>query len=531
VTTNGVSGIRPPDGGGLPAAINPQTVHCEVRPSARTDGTLAEYDDGYRRSAIAVAYWAAWVALGAWGFRFLFSYRRSALWMVLAAFLLTNRDVLPAYRVRRPLRAAALLLASLACATLLYCTSDWWFAVFEGWHSSNNDPWVRQTLKRVWFPALYILGTLLTAGILVLPFKRALGELTVVALATLGVLTTVLVQSDLILSTAAWHHDWLVSAMLLFRALIVGLGAAAIAARVRSPENPYAWCPLCERIWRGAIPVPWGIALYLTSILASLGLFLFFGISYNTHGPNGSLRVGIQLMWVCLGEVLPVLLFLAGSLIALRTLGEAAARRPWSSRIAQALIMLILIPIAVTVARWNGFSTGEQLQSSLAVVLGTAYSYRLTPDGSGLVFDGNVTYGVADQLKRELSLHPAVRRLILISGGGLIDEARATADIIANAQLDTVVENSCDSACILMFLAGTHRTLVPPGKLGFHRLVTLNPLVASAGIGSCSEYARYRVSKDFCRQVDVVVPPAIWYPTQEELVAAHVISGPTPVTR
>jgi hypothetical protein len=187
VTTNGVSGIRPPDGGGLPAAINPQTVHCEVRPSARTDGTLAEYDDGYRRSAIAVAYWAAWVALGAWGFRFLFSYRRSALWMVLAAFLLTNRDVLPAYRVRRPLRAAALLLASLACATLLYCTSDWWFAVFEGWHSSNNDPWVRQTLKRVWFPALYILGTLLTAVILVLPFKRALGELTVVALATLGI--------------------------------------------------------------------------------------------------------------------------------------------------------------------------------------------------------------------------------------------------------------------------------------------------------------------------------------------------------
>jgi hypothetical protein len=526
-----MSGISSPDGGGLPAAINSQKVCCEVRSGASTDGALAEYDDGYRRSIITMAYWAAWVALGAWGFRFLFAYRRNALWMVLAVFLLTNSDILPAYRVRRPLRFPALFLASLACAMLLYGTSDWWFSVFEGWHSSSNDPWVRQTLKRVWFPTLYILGMLLTAGTLVLPFKRALGKHTVVALATLGTLITIVVQSDLVLSKAAWQHDWWVSALLLFRALVVGLGAAAIAERVRSPDKPYAWCSLWGRIWRGTISVPWGITIYLISILASLGLLVFFGFSYNTHGTDGSLRVGKQLMLVSAAEVLPCLLFLAGSLIALRTLGEAASRRPWSSRIAQALIMLILIPIAVAMARSNGLLAGAKLQSSLAVVLGTAYSYRLTPDGSGLVFNGNVTYGVADQLKRELGLQPAVRRLILNSGGGLTDEASATAAIIGDAQLDTVVENSCESACILMFLAGAHRILVPPGKLGFHRFVTLNPLAASGGIASCGEYAQYGVSKEFCKKIDTVVPPAMWYPTQEELVAAHVISAPTPVTR
>lgn len=83
------------------------------------DGTLTAETTGYRRSVIAVAYWAAWVAFGAWGFRFLFAYRRNALWMVLAVFLFTQGDILPAYQVRRPLRFAALLLASLACAMLL----------------------------------------------------------------------------------------------------------------------------------------------------------------------------------------------------------------------------------------------------------------------------------------------------------------------------------------------------------------------------------------------------------------------------
>ena len=495
------------------------------------DGTHADGTTGYRRSVIAVAYWAAWVALGVWGFRFLFAYRRNALWMVLAVFLFTQGDILPAYQVRRRLRLAALLVASLACAMLLYGTSDWWFSIFEGWHSSSSDPWVRQTLKRLWFPTLYILGTLLTAGMLVLPFKRALGKWTVVVLATLGSFITIWAQSDLILSPAAWRHDWLVSALMLFRALIVGLGAAAVAERVQLPSNPNPWCSVCRRIWRGMISVPWGITIYLISILASLGLLVLFGISYNTNGTDGSLRVGRQLLLVSVGEVLPCLLFLAGSLIALRAFGEASVRRPWSSRIAQALIVLILIPVAVNVGRSNGLLAGEQLQSSLAVVLGTAYSYRLTPDGAGLVFDGHVTYGVADQLNRELRLHPAVRRLILNSGGGLTDEATAAAAIIGKAQLDTVVENSCESACVLMFLAGTQRTLVPPGKLGFHRFVALNPLAAMSDIASCGEYARYGLSRGFCGKVDTYIPPAMWYPTQEDLVAAHVISAPTPATR
>jgi len=495
--------------------------------SLDSDGAFAGFDDGYRRSIIAVAYWASWVAFGIWGFRFLFAYRRNALWMVLVVFLLTQGDILPAYRVRHPLRAAALALASIACGMLLYCTSDWWFAVFEGWHSTSNDPWVRQTLKRLWFPAMYIVGALLTACMLVLPFKRALGELTTVALATLGVVTTVWVQSDLILNMAAWRHDWLVSALLLFRALIVGLGAAAIAERIRSPENRHAWCLLCRRIWRGTIGVPWGISIYAISILGSLGLLVFYGFSYNARGADGSLLVGKQLMWISVGEVLPCVLFLAGSMISLRTFGEAAVRRPWLSGIAQALILAILIPIALSVGRSTGLLTGAQLQSSLAVVLGTAYSYRLTPDGAGLVFEGNVTYGVADRLKRELTQHPALRRLALNSGGGLTGEASAAADIIRDAQLDTVVENSCTSACTLIFLAGKHRTVIPPGKLGFHRVVALNPLAPDAGVDSCDEYARYGVSRDFCAKVNTFVPPAMWYPTEEELVAAHVISPST----
>jgi hypothetical protein len=450
--------------------------------------------------------------------------------MVLACFLLTHADVLPAYRVRRSLRLVALLLASLACGMLLYGTSDWWFSVLEGWHSSSNDPWVRQTLHRVWFPAMYVVGTLLSAGMLVFPFRRALGQYTVVTLATVGSLITVWVQSDLILNPVAWRHDWLVSALLLFRAIIVGLGAAALADRRRSPGDPYAWCPLCGRIWRGTISVRWGITIWFVSLVASVALTIA-GFSYNVHRLDGSLRIGKLLLFVISTEMLPIVVFFAGSLIAMRTLSAAAGRRPWSSRVAQTIIVLIVVPVAVSVTRSNGLVAGEKLSSLLAVELGTAYSYRVSPEGSDLFFDGNVTYGAADQLKRELGLHPLARRLTLSSGGGLAQEAIDTAAIIHEHHLDTIVQNSCESACVLMFLAGEHRTLVASGKLGFHRTVTLNPLAGVDSVSFCSDYARYGVSEGFCRKVEAFVPPAMWYPTREELAAAHIISAPTPVTR
>jgi hypothetical protein len=179
----------------------------------------------------------------------------------------------------------------------------------------------------------------------------------------------------------------------------------------------------------------------------------------------------------------------------------------------------------VSVARSNGLLAGEKLVSLLAVDLGTAYSYRVSPDGSGLFFEGHVTYGVADQLKRELGLHPRVRRLTLSSGGGNAQEAIDAGAIIHADHLDTVVESSCESACVFMFLAGEHRNLGASGKLGFHETVALNPLAGRGNVSLCNEYARYGVAGDFCRKVEAVVPPAIWYPTREELAAAHVLSA------
>jgi hypothetical protein len=490
------------------------------------NGTIVEHDGGYRRSVIAVAYWAAWVALGIWGFRLLFAYRRSAWWMVMAAFLLTQDDILPAHQVRRPLRVVALASASLACGMLLYGTSDWWFSVLEGWHSASNDPLLRQTLQRLWFPTLYILGTLLSAGMLVVPFRRALGPYIVLSLATVGSLATIWVQSDSILSLAAWRHDWLLSALLLFRAIIVGLGSAALAARFGPPGHRRAWCPLCERIWRGRISVRLGLGSCLVALFVSLALTIA-GSSYAVHRQDGSLQVGKMLIFVFFTEILPIVVFVAGCLIALRTLNAAAARRPWSSRVAQTIIVLMAAPVVVGVARSNGLFAGEKLVSLLAVDLGTAYSYRVSPDGSDLFFQGHVTYGVADQLKQELGSNPLVRRLTLSSGGGNAQEAIDAGAIIHEDHLDTFVQSSCESACVFMFLAGEHRNLGTSGKLGFHETVPLNPLAGRGNVSLCYEYARYSVSEDFCRKVEAVVPPAIWYPTREELVAANVVSAPT----
>ncbi len=125
----------------------------------------------------------------------------------------------------------------------------------------------------------------------------------------------------------------------------------------------------------------------------------------------------------------------------------------------------------------------------------------------------------ADRLTEELNDHPGISRLRLDSVGGAIGEAMRAAKIIAAHHLDTVVGEECLSACTVMFVAGKKRTLEKDGKLKFHAARSADPTEHLFG-----SYAPFGVDRRFVARVEAFEPPALWYPSREELIAAGVLS-------
>ena len=67
-----------------------------------------------------------------------------------------------------------------------------------------------------------------------------------------------------------------------------------------------------------------------------------------------------------------------------------------------------------------------------------------------------------------LKTNENIRVLILNSEGGYLEAGYDIADIVIDAELDTHVDNVCESACATIFLAGKKRSLGLGGKIGFH---------------------------------------------------------------
>ena len=93
----------------------------------------------------------------------------------------------------------------------------------------------------------------------------------------------------------------------------------------------------------------------------------------------------------------------------------------------------------------------------------------ISADGETITVSGKIDFRLNTALVEALAAHPAIRRVSLASDGGYIYAARALAFNIGKYRLDTIAEQSCNSACTLAFMAGAARTLGPEGRLGFHR--------------------------------------------------------------
>jgi hypothetical protein len=152
----------------------------------------------------------------------------------------------------------------------------------------------------------------------------------------------------------------------------------------------------------------------------------------------------------------------------------------------------------------------------------------MSRDGTELEFSGPITIGTARDFAQALDAAPQVSALHLSSPGGVVTEAGRIAAKATQRGLVTYVSDECSSACTDIFLAGRQRWIGDRAKLGFHR-ASYAGSVSYMASSLARDERRYLISlgipADFAEKAVSRAGAAIWYPTHDELLRAHVISG------
>lgn len=262
--------------------------------------------------------------------------------------------------------------------------------------------------------------------------------------------------------------------------------------------------------WRGTCP-PW-IALVLVLICG---------------------RMAVAELWQALPAPLPAPLF-ATLLCADMMLASWQVVGAWRSlsrgidaraqghvllagRVAVTVVAVVIATHAIDRAAWQTAASSPVSRvgpQPLEVRNGVAY------------LTGTIDY---DLLAR-FEATPAARfsELDLDSAGGQVFAARALARKVKAQGVKTRVSKRCDSACTLIFMAGSHRALGPKGELGFHGyLLQANALQIDVAAQEAIDRAFLRdqgVSASFAARAFATPHAEIWRPDRSVLADAGVLS-------
>lgn len=151
-----------------------------------------------------------------------------------------------------------------------------------------------------------------------------------------------------------------------------------------------------------------------------------------------------------------------------------------------------------------------------------ARGVRIVGIGQELELYGGISSSTPTNLERVLNSDRGAVMLRVTSTGGRVGAAQQTADIVKARHLDTFVQDECDSACTIVFLAGTKRWISKGARLGFHN-AKFGGVEVPEEMGR--ELSKAGLSRDFIRRVENTQSKAMWYPSEQELLSAHVITG------
>ncbi|HEX2009796.1 MAG TPA: hypothetical protein VJN44_02550, partial [Roseateles sp.] len=156
-------------------------------------------------------------------------------------------------------------------------------------------------------------------------------------------------------------------------------------------------------------------------------------------------------------------------------------------------------------------------------------AFKLSADGRTVRLSGPIGMGDATRLQALLAGTPQPVRLFeLDSPGGRIYEAERMVELVRKSGAGTRAVGGCESACTLVFLAGTQRQLMPGAQLGFHRASsgTYNPVFDEMANRELSAtYRRMGLPEYFIERTARTPAHSMWYPKSEELVSHALIAA------
>jgi hypothetical protein len=138
---------------------------------------------------------------------------------------------------------------------------------------------------------------------------------------------------------------------------------------------------------------------------------------------------------------------------------------------------------------------------------------------------GDMPEGTTAAIRKMLDANPKITVIHLNSDGGELREGYRLSELIKQRHLTTYTSTVCASACTIAFLAGSPRYLAEGAWLGFHSSSDKGSEEASAE-GNKAFYDMYRAAglpDDFIAHALSTMPSEIWFPSYDEMRAAHVV--------
>lgn len=213
------------------------------------------------------------------------------------------------------------------------------------------------------------------------------------------------------------------------------------------------------------------LLLVLASLAAALAfasvLAMLLGRSWEGLEPETAYR-----LWMTAGLSLPATAAIAAGLWGRRFW---RLRRKAPGLAALGALLVTAAGVGALVAADLELGQGADVRELVAAegrVGPYGFSYR--PQDRTIGVAGGIGPGFAEGLERQMRLHPNFSRIVISSHGGLVREALNAAALIERRGHVTVVARwQCDSACIVLLMAGDKRFAGRDIDLGFHAVAPL----------------------------------------------------------
>ena len=188
---------------------------------------------------------------------------------------------------------------------------------------------------------------------------------------------------------------------------------------------------------------------------------------------------------------------------------------------AQAAQLALFLSVGTALTITGGLTDIRYFQ--LATNYGSAYTLTIDDAGDTLAIQGDVLYGLAEEVADVLEQSPNITVISLDSPGGYIAAGIQLRDVIASHKLSTYVESECSSACTDIFMGGVDRIFSYNALLGFHR--SDMPFWDEQDTqDTIDELLKYGVSEEFANRVAQVDNDDMWYPALEELISNNIVT-------